>query len=59
MDSWVLELVSMSNVRVGFVVASRKHGKKEPQSFSHSGSFDHPGLQSLNNYKILFSIFLL
>jgi hypothetical protein len=20
---------------------SRKHGKKEPQSFSHCGSFDH------------------
>ena len=30
--------------------------KKEPQSFSHCGSFDHHGLQSLNNYKILFFI---
>ena len=27
---------------------SRKYGKKEPQSFSHCGSFDHPGMQSLN-----------
>ena len=26
---------------------SRKHSKKEPQSFSHCGSFDHLGMQSL------------
>jgi hypothetical protein len=24
--------------------------KKDPQSFSHHGSFDHPNLQSLNDY---------
>jgi hypothetical protein len=28
-------------------ITSRKHGKKEPQSFSHCGSFDHPDVQSL------------
>ena len=33
---------------------SRKHGEKEPQSFSHCGSFDHHGLWSLNDYKNLF-----
>jgi hypothetical protein len=32
---------------------SRKYGKKEPQSFFHYGSFDHPDLQSLN-YCIFF-----
>jgi hypothetical protein len=31
------------------IITSRKHGHKEPQSFSHCGSFDHPDLQSLNN----------
>ena len=35
---------------------SRKHGEKEPQLFFHCGSFDHPGLHSLNNYKISFFI---
>jgi hypothetical protein len=29
--------------------------KKEPQSFVHCGSFDHPDLQSLNDYKFFFS----
>ena len=33
----------------------RKHGEKEPQSFSHWCSFDHPGLQSQNDYKVCFS----
>ena len=28
--------------------------QKEPQSFVHCGSFDHPDLHSLNNYKFLF-----
>jgi hypothetical protein len=33
----------------------RKHGKKEPQSFVHcGGSFDHPDLHSLNDYKFVF-----
>ena len=27
---------------------------KEPQSFSHCGSFDHHALQSLNNYRFVF-----
>ena len=35
---------------------SRKHGKKEPQSFSHCGSFDHPDVQSLNDHRLLFFI---
>ena len=30
--------------------------KKELQSFSHCGSFDHPCMQSLNDYKISFFI---
>ena len=34
---------------------SKKVCKKEPQSFSHCGSFDHPDLQSLNDYKKIFS----
>ena len=38
------------------IYTSRKHGEKELQSFSHCGSFDHHGLQSLNDYKILFFI---
>ena len=33
---------------------SKKHGKKEPQSFSHCGSFDHPDLQSVNDCKSVF-----
>ena len=37
-------------------ITSRKLGEKEPWSFSHYGSFDHLGLQSLNDYKILFSL---
>ena len=32
----------------------KKHGSKEPQSFSHWGSFDHPNLQSLNKCNYLF-----
>jgi hypothetical protein len=33
---------------------SRKHGKKEPQSFSHCGSFDHHDLQSVNDWRFVF-----
>jgi hypothetical protein len=33
---------------------SRKHGKKEPQSFVHCGRFDHPDLQSQNGCKFFF-----
>ena len=33
---------------------SRKHGKKEPQSFSHCGSFDHHALQWLNICRFVF-----
>ena len=29
------------------LILVKKHGKKEPQSFFHCGSFDHPNLQSL------------
>ena len=35
---------------------SRNMAKKEPQLFSHCGSFDHLGMQPLNDYIILFSI---
>ena len=35
-------------------VSSGKHGKKEPQSFVHCGSFDHPDMHSLNDYKFVF-----
>jgi hypothetical protein len=40
------------------VFTSRKHDKKkkwEPFSFVHCGSFDHPDMHSLNEYK--FSLF--
>ena len=30
----------------------QKTMRKKPQSFSHCGSFDHPDLQSLNNYNL-------
>ena len=33
---------------------SRKHGKKEPQLFSHCDSFDHPDQQSVNDCKFVF-----
>jgi hypothetical protein len=39
------------------VNTSTKHGKKEPQSFVHCGSFDHPDMQSLNDYKIFSFLF--
>jgi hypothetical protein len=37
-----------------FPNTSRKHGKKELQSFVHCGSFDHPDLQSLNDCRFSF-----
>jgi hypothetical protein len=43
----------------GWQSTSRKHGKKEPQSFSHCGSFDHPNLQSLNDCRFSFLIYQL
>ena len=33
---------------------SRKHGKKEPQSFSHCGSFDHHDQQSVDDCRFVF-----
>jgi hypothetical protein len=39
------------------IFTSRKHGKKEPRSFVHCGSFDHPDLQSLNDYIFFFFSF--
>ena len=39
-------------------ITSTKHGKKEPQSFSHCGSFDHPDLQSVNDCKFVFFGFM-
>ena len=38
----------------GWLHTSRKHGEKEPQFFSHCGSFDHHALQSLNNRRFVF-----
>ena len=35
-------------------ITSRKYGKKELQLFSHCGSFDHPDLQSLNDFIFVF-----
>jgi hypothetical protein len=32
---------------------SRKHGKKEPQSFVHCSLFDHPDLHLLNDYNFV------
>ena len=37
-------------------ITRRKHGKREPQLFSNCDSFDHPDLQSSNDYKVLFVI---
>jgi hypothetical protein len=37
-------------------ITSRKHGKKEPQSFFHCGSFDHPDMQSLKNFRLVFMV---
>ena len=35
---------------------SRKHDKKESQSFVHCGSFDHPDLHSLNDSNFVFGL---
>ena len=56
----LLNLKSVTNFK-GFeaphnIVTSIKHGKKKPQSFFHCGSFDHPDLQSHDDYKNLFFI---
>jgi hypothetical protein len=32
-------------------LTSRKHDRKEPQLFSHCGSFDHHDMQSLDDCK--------
>jgi hypothetical protein len=40
-------------------ITSRKHGKKEPHSFFHYGSFDHPELQSLNECKKILLVYQL
>ena len=37
----------------------RKHGKKEPQAFVHCGSFGHPDLHSLNDYKFVILVYQL
>ena len=39
----------MCAIRASSSCSSRKHGKKEPQSFVHCGSFDEFDLQSLND----------
>ena len=36
------------------LLTSREHCKRELQSFSHCGSFDHPDLQSLNDCIFVF-----
>jgi hypothetical protein len=38
-------------------ITSRKYGKKEPQSFSHYGYFDHPDLQSLKDCIFVFLVY--
>jgi hypothetical protein len=40
----------------GHGCTSRKHGKKERQTFVHCGSFDHLDLQSLNDCKFFFFV---
>jgi hypothetical protein len=47
--------VNMQLVGLANTSTSRKHCEKEPQSFSHCGSFDHPDLQLLNECIFLFS----
>ena len=44
---------------VSYLNTSRKHGKKEPQSFVRCDSFDHFDLHSLNDYKIVLFVYQL
>ena len=48
-----LPLITLST-HVLCAFTSRKHGKKEPQSFVHCASFDHPDMHSFNDYKFVF-----
>jgi hypothetical protein len=43
-------------IKISPNIPSNKYGKKEPQSFSHCGSFDHRNLQSLNDCKSIFLV---
>jgi hypothetical protein len=56
---FTVEITSSSAFEDLIGITSRKHGKKEPQSFVHCGSFDHPDLHSLNDYKLLFLVYQL
>ena len=47
-------LIFMDMHERGGRFTSRKHGKKELQSFFHCGFFDHHALRSLNNYIFVF-----
>jgi hypothetical protein len=58
-EQWVdLDVVLLNSCAVPVAddvcSTSRKHGKKESQSFVYCGSFDHPDLQSLNDCKFFF-----
>ena len=58
-DSWAMGNRSLNPLKHGHQgthKTGRKHGEKKPQLFSHCGSFDQPGMQSLKEYKIVFFI---
>jgi hypothetical protein len=57
MDKVFIIIYQIKNVKC--YITSRKHGKKEPQSFVHCGSFDHLDMHSLNDYKLGFFVYQL
>jgi hypothetical protein len=50
----ILKLYFEASSLFTITFTSRKHGKKEPHSFVHCGSLDHPDLQSLNDCRFFF-----
>jgi hypothetical protein len=56
----IMVLRTFTTVDLFYFIAcdtSRKHCKKEPQSFSHCSSFDHPDMHSLNDCIFFFFCF--
>ena len=47
-------IISHATLMYHASITSKKLCDKEPQSFSHCGSFDHLALQSLNNCRFVF-----
>ena len=57
MDKVFIIIYQIKNAKC--CITSRKHGKKEPQSFVHCGSFEHLDLHLLNDYKLVFVVYQL